>query len=396
MNDQIRLGGQWAWAMVGFIALVSVLAIAAWSVRAIWPPLIFATAIIYLLNPIVTRLQRHHIPRLLGTALTYTAVLALLVLAGFSVAPIAANQANDLADQWPTLRTDVEQWIDDLALDTQDWIIETPTVAEIRAEFANDSSSLSQTIDRARNIGSRVIHGALIIILGPIIAFYLLVDLPRLRLVANSLVPPGRRRETEVVAARLNRAMGGFLRGQLAVALIVGLMVSIGLAIIGLEFWLIVGMIAGLSNVVPLIGPWVGGVPAVVIALSTGDAGQAFWVVIVMIGAQQIDNHFISPLIMRRTVKLHPAVVMLALLAGGSLGGFFGLFLAVPTAAILKIFASHLWRTYVLNEPIDQIATRTLAEDSLPGTGIVSDILDSEYEIVPRTEVRVSLPGDDN
>jgi predicted PurR-regulated permease PerM len=94
----------------------------------------------------------------------------------------------------------------------------------------------------------------------------------------------------------------------------------------------------------------------------------------IMAGAQQIDNHFISPLVMQRAVKLHPAAVLLALLAGGTLGGFFGLLLAVPTAAVVKILAGHLWRTYVLGEPYDQ----ALAEeewDEGPEPGLVRDVI---------------------
>jgi predicted PurR-regulated permease PerM len=146
-------------------------------------------------------------------------------------------------------------------------------------------------------------------------------------------------------------------------------MVSIGLAILDLPFWLIVGLIAGMFNMIPLIGPYIGAVPGVIIALTTRDFGTALWVVAIMTGAQQIDNHFISPLVMQRAVKLHPAVVMLALLAGGTLGGFFGLLLAVPTTAVLKILVSHLWRTYVLGEPIEALAAEWEADDATPVPG---------------------------
>ena len=115
-------------------------------------------------------------------------------------------------------------------------------------------------------------------------------------------------------------------------------MASIGMLLIDLPFWLIVGMIAGLFNMIPLIGPWVGAVPGIVIAFTTGGGiSKAIAVAVVMAIVQQIDNHFISPIVMQRAVKLHPAVVMLALLAGGTLAGFIGLLLAVPAAATLKI-----------------------------------------------------------
>jgi predicted PurR-regulated permease PerM len=125
-------------------------------------------------------------------------------------------------------------------------------------------------------------------------------------------------------------------------------------------------MIAGLFNVIPLVGPWVGGVPGVTIALTTGSPLQALLVVIVMVGVQQIDNHFITPQVMQRTVHLHPAAVILALVAGGSMAGFYGLLLAVPTAAVIKILLSHAWRTYVLGEPVPP--------PEEPGGGVVLDV----------------------
>jgi predicted PurR-regulated permease PerM len=133
-------------------------------------------------------------------------------------------------------------------------------------------------------------------------------------------------------------------------------------------------MIAGLFNMIPLVGPYIGAIPGVIIALTTRDIGTALWVMAIMTGAQQIDNHFISPLVMQRAVKLHPAVVMLALLAGGTLGGFFGLLLAVPTTAVLKILVSHVWRTYVLGEPIEVAAARWEADDDRPG-GVVEPVV---------------------
>ena len=140
--------------------------------------------------------------------------------------------------------------------------------------------------------------------------------------------------------------------------------------IIDLPFWLIVGMIAGLFNMIPLIGPWVGAVPGIVIAFTTGGGtSKAIAVAVVMAIVQQIDNHFISPMVMQRAVKLHPAVVMLALLAGGSLAGFFGLLLAVPTVATLKIVCGHVWRHYVLGEPLDEIEARWDAEADHPVHG---------------------------
>ncbi len=378
MSERIRRAGQVAWAVVGLVALVALVGLVGWWVRVVWPPLILAGAIVFLLNPGVTALHRRGVPRVAGTALSYLAFFAVVALAVLIVAPLALNQADDLDDELPLVRADIERWINDRAEQSQNWIVKFPSVGELESEVGGGESSsrLRDTFATLRDFGGRVFHVVLILVLAPIIAFYLLVDLPRLRIVAESLVPDRARDEVCLVATRLNRAIGGFFRGQLLVALIIGVLVSIGLALVELPFWLLVGMLAGFSNIVPLIGPWVGAVPGVIIALTTRDISTAVWVVAIMAGAQQVDNHFISPLVMQRAVKLHPAAVMLALLTGGTLGGFFGLLIAVPAAAVLKILVSHLWHTYVLGEPLEQVAANAEMADHGSAPGVVRKVAD--------------------
>jgi predicted PurR-regulated permease PerM len=374
--ERIRRAGQIAWALVGLAALVFILGTIAWFFRVVWPPLILAGAIVFLLNPIVTTLQERRVPRAAGAGLTYLGFFAVVGLAGLIMVPLATDQLRDLDDELPEVRARAERWINDRAEDSKDWPIQLPSVSEIERDLdSSGGSSIGERLDRVRDIGTRAFHVILIFVLAPIIAFYLLVDLPRLHRAAEELIPERSRAEVLHVARRLNRAIGGFFRGQLMVAVIVGLMVSIGLAVIDLPFWLIVGMVAGLFNIIPLIGPWVGAVPGVIIALTTRDVSTAIWVVAIMAGAQQIDNHFISPLVMQRAVKLHPSVVMLALLAGGTIGGFFGLLIAVPVAAVLKILVGHLWHTYVLGQPFGEAAAAEDAADARPGVGFVEDVL---------------------
>jgi predicted PurR-regulated permease PerM len=141
--------------------------------------------------------------------------------------------------------------------------------------------------------------------------------------------------------------MGGFFRGQLLVAFIVAVMSSLGLALIGLPYWAVVGVIAGFFNLVPLIGPFVGAVPAIIIALALRTPATALLVIVVLTVVQQIDNHFISPNVMRWSVKLHPVTVMLTLIVGAALAGFFGMLVAVPIVASIKVVVVHLWRTRV-------------------------------------------------
>jgi predicted PurR-regulated permease PerM len=412
MVDRIRRAGAVAWALCGIAAVVVILGVIAYVLRVIWPPLILAGAIVFLLNPVVTRLQARHIPRALGTGLSYLGVVAATGLVILLVAPLATRQYDDLADRWPELRDDLEEDIDDLSerSEENEWPIRIPTWQELEdqlsAEDAADTDGdgviteeerqdrFASQIDTARELALNVFHVGIIFVLAPIIAFYLLVDLPHIRVVFRSLVPARARGDTMVVARRLGIAIGGYFRGQVAVAFLVGVMASIGMLIIDLPFWLIVGMIAGLFNMIPLIGPWVGAVPGIVIAITTGGGpGKAIAVAVVMAIVQQIDNHFISPIVMQRAVKLHPAVVMLALLAGGTLFGFLGLLLAVPTAAVLKIVIGHAWRHYVLGEPLDEIEARWEAEEDLIVPGGVVERVGVDDSVSPAEEPEATLPS---
>ncbi len=388
--ERIRRAGSVCWALCGVAAVVALLGFAAWVFRVIWPPLILAGAIVFLLNPVVTWLQRRHIPRAIGTATSYLGVAAVVGLVILIVAPLATTQYDELAAEWPELRQDLEDSVDDLSARStkNDWPIQIPTYAELEAQFSGDKSvdangdgsvsaeekqdRFAEQLDTARELLLKVFHVGIIFVLAPIIAFYLLVDVPHLRRTARGLVPERARGDVMVLARRLNHAIGGYFRGQLAVAIVVGTMASIGMGLIDLPFWLIVGMVAGLFNMIPLIGPWVGAVPGIIIALTTGGGlSKAIAVAAVMAVVQQIDNHFISPIVMQRAVKLHPAAVMLALLAGGTLGGFFGLLLAVPAAAVLKILVGHAWRHFVLGQPLDEIEAAWEHDDAKPAAGMV-------------------------
>ncbi len=408
MLDRFAVAGRAAWALLGVAAALAVVLWIGWQFRVVFPPLVLAGAIVFILNPIVTGLANRGVPRAGGTAVSYLGFLGIVVLLGFLIAPLVQRQGEDLADEWPTIRDDLEERWNDLSVRSEEnnWFFSIPSVDEVRDQLGGTTPAEVEAFDAAiadaedslndagregvaqrlgdstgavrsqiaqeggfadqlntlREVGTRVFEIGLIFILAPIIAFYLLVDLPHIGVIMRRLIPERAKPQVLHVAHRLNHTIGGYFRGQLAVAFIVGAMVSVGLGILGLQFWIIVGMIAGLFNMIPLIGPWVGAIPGVAIAITTEDFGTALWVVAIMTIAQQIDNHFISPLVMQRTTSLHPAVVMLALLAGGTLGGFFGLLLAVPLMASVKVVVGHLWAVYVLETPIDEV----LAADAIP------------------------------
>jgi predicted PurR-regulated permease PerM len=189
-----------------------------------------------------------------------------------------------------------------------------------------------------------------VVFLAPVLAIYILMDLKKFQSNSIELTPPRYRTEVAYVGGEVGTAMGLFVRGQLLVAFIVGVASSIGMWLIGLPFWLLVGIIAGFLNLIPFLGPVVGGALAALIALLNGDVWQAVWAVVIMIVIQQIDNHAITPMVQRARVNLSPLVIVLALIVGGSLAGLLGVLVAIPVTAAVRIVVGHLWRTRVLGQ----------------------------------------------
>lgn len=365
--EQFRKLGILTWTALGVLGLLAVLVWISGQIRIIWLPLVLALGIVYLLNPLVSAFERVRVPRVLGTTLAYLIATAVFVLLGSFVAPVIGEQATSLSDQFPTIVDDVGVRIESAAtsvgVEVDVW-----TYDEVRAWIEDPSNieGLQVFAGEAFTVVMDVFEVVALIFLAPVIAFYLLTSLPTVTATALRFTPPELRDEAAEVGSRVGRALGGFVRGQLVVALIVGILSSVGLRVIGLDLWLIIGMTAGVLNMIPFIGPWVGGALAAAVALVLGDFQMALIVAVWFFLVQQFDNHIVSPNVLRATVKLHPALIILALLAGGSLGGLFGLLIAVPLTAVAKVLISHLWRTRVLGEPWDVAAEDLIVEYEPP------------------------------
>jgi predicted PurR-regulated permease PerM len=335
-----------AWAVIGLL-LVAYFAFryVLYPVRIIFPPLVVALIMVYLLNPLVSALERRGVRRGWGSLLVYLAFLAIVGTGLYFLVPLVAAQVRDFADAAPSIFREIGGSVQDF-------------FARFGVELAPTTPGSESVLDffgRLVSVTGTILNVILVFVLGPILAFYLLVDLPKIRRGLQALIPTRRREEVQQVGRRIGQAIGSFFRGQLLVALFVGIVSSIGLWLVGLPFWALVGLVSGLFNLIPLIGPIIGTLLAVLVATTTETSGGllglepglplALGSAIVLLLVQQIDNHILSPNIVGRTVKLHPVTVMLGLLAGATLLGLWGMLLAVPVMASLKILMLHVWDT---------------------------------------------------
>lgn len=379
LNAVITRMGIAAWSIVGAAALIWIALEVLGRFQILLAPVVLSIALIYILNPLVNWLANRRIPRIIGAFIGFLLLLAILVGIGAAVAPLVGDQGSELASSFPEIYEDTTAQIEDLAADMGFDRVELWSYDEMR-EFVADPEAqdaiLSVVWDRLGEVTTGLLETVLVFVLAPVVAFYVLIDLPRVRKEAVSLIPEQHKPEVLHVSRRLGDAVGGFIRGQMLVALIVGIMTSVGFAIIGLNFWLIIGMIAGALNIIPFVGPWVGGFLGVVVGFVTADLRTAVLAALVALVVQQIDNHLISPNVLRATVHLHPAVIILLIVLGGGVGGIWGVLLVVPVAAIIKILAGHLWRTRVLGQSWDE-AFDAIIEQSQPPETLIHEIRES-------------------
>lgn len=364
------------WIAVGVVALGWVTLIIGGAVRVIWLPLAFAAGLVFLLEPLVKIFRRAGIPRPVGSILAFLVLVAVIVAVGALVWPTVQTQGAQLVAQLPDLYVGIVDWLRDAAL-VLGWNIDDVLSQQTIEAWLRDPANQATIQELLFGFGAGagvVLRGVaetiVVIGLAPILAIYILIDLERFRNRSLELTPPRHRPEFAYVTGEVGTALGSFVRGQLLVALIVGAASSAGMWAIDLPFWLIIGIVAGFLNLIPFVGPVVGGALAALIALLHGDVWQAFWAVLIMIGVQQLDNHLITPLIQRTRVNLSPLIIVLALIIGGSLAGLLGVLVAIPATAAIRIIVGHLWRTRVLGQSWQE-ATEAMIEVTEPPERLV-------------------------
>ena len=355
-----------AWSALGALLVIWVGLWVGGKIAIIFPPLVLGIAIIYILNPVVSWLEGRHVPRLVGAVLAYVMLVSLFAAAAFFIVPILVEQGQDFADRFPQLVEDGQDEISGLAerlgLNVD---VSLPTGQEVSDWFSDPANqdTIRGQLGTVADWTLNVFQAVLVALVAPVVAFYLLLDLPSVGNRIRGLVPEYWRDEAIHLFAQVSTAIGGFVRGQLVVAFIVGVMTSIGFWIIDLPFWLLIGMISGFFNIIPFVGPWVAGALGALAGLTSGDPSKALWAALVALIVQQIDNNFVSPVVLRATVRLHPATVLLSLFAGGAVGGLFGVLMAVPTVAVIKIISGHLWRTRVLGQSWEEAREALIDDD---------------------------------
>ena len=339
VKDQIKY-----WTIAASILLIFL-----WLLGDILLPFVLGAAIAYLLDPIVDRLERLGAGRVLGTILILMAAFFVLFFIFLLLIPLVIDQFRLLAAAAPDLVTSVQA-----------------LVLNQIASISPESEALNSTVSNLSTMAQEklgIIFGSvmasaislidviMLMVITPVVAVYLLVDWDRILEKINELLPLDHASVVRSLASEIDSTLSAFVRGMIAVCLVLGIYYATALSLIGLEFGLIIGFIAGLVSFIPYVGALLGGVLAIGLALIQfwGDFELVALVVGVFIVGQIFEGNILTPKLVGNSVGLHPVSLILALSLFGAFFGFIGLLLAVPLAASAGVILRFFIKKYKMS-----------------------------------------------
>lgn len=347
----------------------------AWHLQSTLVILAFALLLTAAFMPVVDWLDAQRLPHWASVSLCFLALLG--GIAGFFayLGPLLVTQTTELFSALGGVSLQLE------AMEARwaDWQQRLPLLPEMETVTqwltSQDIGWLQSTLGATGRVVRVVVEGGLVLLL----AFFFLKDGPRLLHGPMRLLPEGRREEARNILVRIADRVGRYMLGKLVIMAMVGILTTIGLLIVGMPYAVILGVVAGLLDIIPYAGPFLAAAPALVIALFQSWQ-LALWVGLVYFAAQQLESYVITPLVLGRSVELHPAWILIALLVGAELAGIIGMILAVPIASTIQILVEEIY-----------LKPRDARHDGTPGPqGVEPTVRTAEP---PRRWPRLRLPG---
>jgi predicted PurR-regulated permease PerM len=316
------------WNIMGFIK----------TILTIVSPLFIGIIIAWLFDPFVKWLKRKGIRRGVGASITYFILLGGLFILISAIIPLLLEQINEFASSIPSIFDSIKVWIDG-AFDKLGNIknfdalsMKTELFTKIEEIGLGLTQSLPETIV---NFIKSLFSGIGVFLVGLIIGFYLLISFDNVNESIVTFLPKKFRPDARDLMNEVNTSLRRFVQGTLVAATLVFIATSLGLSMSGIKAPLLFGLFCGITNIIPYVGPYIGGIPAIVVAFSQ-DVTTGLFVLIVIIIVQFLEGNFFQPIIMSKTMKLHPVTIMLGLLVFGYYWGIIGMILATPIIAASK------------------------------------------------------------
>lgn len=320
--------------------------------RTILLPFIAGMALAYFLDPVADRLERLGLSRMMATVVILTAFVIVFVLSLMIIIPILASQLNQFIQHIPGYVTELQDFI---ATSNAAWLpqwlnSQMDTIKENFSKYLSEGVGFIGTLfGQIWNSGKALVDIASLLVVTPVVAFYLLLDWDRMIAKVDSWIPRNHVATVREIATELDNTIAGFVRGQGSLCLILGIYYAVGLSLIGLNFGLLIGFFTGMISFIPYVGSTVG------LLLAAGVALVQFWpdymhlimVVVFFFSGQFIEGNILQPKLVGQSVGLHPVWLMFALFAFGALFGFVGVLVAVPAAAAIGVLVRFALARYL-------------------------------------------------
>ncbi len=331
----------WVGSQISFVFYPLVVLITAISL-----PVLGAGLLYYLINPAVDRLAQGRLPRTVIILLLYLAAAGLLVFTFVFLGPILQRQFLGLIDSAPEFLAYLHSEF--LRLEESAFFERFQEVEFFEAWRNIDYAEVVDNLVEAFMVNISTVLGYItnffvVLFTIPFILFYMLKDGHRFPSAAAKILPGKYQKKGESILREMSDTLSSYVQGQLIVSLFVGTFVYIGYLIVGLDYAFLLALFAAITNVIPYFGPFIGTIPGLFVALLESP-WTALQVVIIIGVVQQLESQLISPQVLGRKMALHPVLIIFILLTAGSLAGFVGLILAVPTFAVARVIVIHLYR----------------------------------------------------
>lgn len=318
------------------------------SILKILLPLFIGLAIAWLFNPVVRKLEEKGIKRGLGTTLIYVIFIGIIFIFIFTLIPLLYNQITDLVNQLPTIGSSLQRWTSTLfeKLESVPGIDIEATKLSILEKINQMGQRLTESIPTHMvNIIASIFSGLGTFLVGLIIGFYALLGFDHPTEAIKDFLPKKMHKNFEGIASSINNSCRSFINGALLDCLAVFIITTLGLWIVGLKSPILFGLFCGVTNIIPYAGPYIGGIPAVIVGFSQSPLTGLLTLLVICI-IQTIEGNFFQPIIMSKTTKLHPITIILGLLVFGHFWGIFGMIIATPLIAAIKAVIMYLDEKY--------------------------------------------------
>lgn len=315
-------------------------------------PLFIGIFIAWLFDPFVKWLKKKGIRRGIGTTITYILLIGFLAIVVGSIIPVLYEQLNDFVKSLPSVFDSVKSWINGIFENLNK--IDNFDAMSIKAKMFDSIEHFGSTLTsslptRMLSLAKTIFSAAGSFVVGLIIGFYLLLSFDSANDLIITLLPKKARPDARDLINEVNTSLRHFIQGLMLDALLIFVIMSIGFSICGLKAPLLFGLFCGITNIIPYAGPYIGGIPAVIVGFSQGPLVGIITLIIIVV-VQFLEGNFLQPLIMSKTTKLHPVTIILGLLVFGHFFGIIGMIISTPIIAAVKAIFMYFDDKYKLIE----------------------------------------------